>query len=292
MSTAARLGGYAAVLAVAFGGAWAVGATVGPAPAPASVAPVPPPADAMAGMDMDGTTHPPATDGLAATSAGYSLVPQSPTFVAGQPGELAFAVTGADGRPAALDPGMRVAVVRRDAAGFRRPQPALGPDGIWRAPLTLPAGGVWRLLAEVAPRGGPELVLGADLFAEGTFAPVTFPPSRVALVDGYQVRLDGDLVAGRVSQVFATVSRDGRAVTDLEPTAGAFGDLTVLRRSDLADVPASSGGGPVPAPADRSGPGIAFTATAPTPGGYRAFLAFRHAGAVHIAEFTVETRAG
>ena len=243
-------------------------------------------------MSMGGMDHDLMTAGPAPTSSGYTLVPRSPTFVPGQPGELAFTVTGTDGRPAVLDPGMRVAVVRLDSAGFQRPQPVLGPDGVWRAPLVLPAGGVWRLLADVVPRGGPELVLGADLFAQGEFAPVTFTPSRVAQVDGYQVRLDGDLVAGRASQVFATVSRDGRAVTDLEPLQGAFGDLTVLRRSDLADAPASRGDGPEPAPTDRSGPGIAFTTTVPTPGGYRAFLAFRHAGAVHVAEFTLATREG
>lgn len=292
METATRLGGFAGALAVAFGAAWTVGATVGPTPAPA--APVAAPDDGMAGMDMtgmSGMSHSSTGDGLSATSSGYTLVPATTTFVPGRPGELAFTVTGADARPARLDPGMRVAVVRRDASGFRPVVPALGPDGAWRAPLVLPAAGVWRLLVEVAPRGGPELVLGADLFARGDFAPVTFTPSRAAQVDGYQVRLDGDLVAGRSSSVFATVSRDGRGVTDLEPLDGAFGDLTVLRRSDLADVPTGSGGGRAPAPADRSGPGIAFTVTASTAGGYRAFVAFRHAGAVHVAEFTLETRA-
>ncbi len=303
MNAAARLGGYAAALAVAFGAAWAVGATVGPAPVPAPADPAPvvaaqPADDGMAGMDMSGMagmagmSHAAVvTDGLSATSAGYTLVPGGTTFVPGRPGELTFTVVGSDGRPVRLDPGTRVSVVRRDAAGFQQPQPVLGPDGVWRAPIVLPAGGVWRLFAEVAPRGGPELVLGADLFAQGDFTPVTFTPSRVAQVDGYQVRLDGDLVAGRESQVFATVSRDGTAVTDLEPLNGTFGDITVLRRSDLADVPASAGDGPAPAPADRSGPGIAFTTTVPTPGGYRAFIAFQHAGAVHIAEFTLETRA-
>jgi hypothetical protein len=290
VNTAARLGGYAAVLAVAFGAAWAVGATVGPAPDPVAAAVAQPADDGMAGMDMSGVSSSPTGDGLSATSSGYTLVPAGTTFVPGQPGELAFAVVGADGRPATLDPGTRIAVVRRDAAGFQLPQPVLGPDGIWRAPIVLPAGGVWRLFAEVAPRGGPDLVLGTDLFAQGNFAPVTFTPSRVAQVDGYQVRVDGDLVAGRTSQVFATVSRDGRGVTDLEPLHGAFGDITVLRRSDLADVPASAGDGVAPAPAARSGPGIAFTTTVPTPGGYRAFVAFRHAGAVHIAEFTLDTR--
>lgn len=299
MRTAARLGGYATALAVAFGAAWGVGAATRPAVA----APAPAGAD-MSGMDMGdmhagtgGASTAPATvdlttGGLAATAAGYTLTPRATTFTPGQPGQLAFAVTGLDGRPVtAFDPAeMRVSVVRRDAAGFQQPAAVLGPDGLWRAPFTLPAPGVYRLYAGFTPSGGHRIVLGTDLFAPGDFAPVTLPPARVAQIDGYQVRLDGDLVAGRSSQVFATVTRDGRAVTDLEPVSGSFGELTVLRRSDLAQIPVDPGEAPPPAPDDRSGPGIAFTTSVPTPGGYRVFLTFRHAGAPHIAEFTLTTR--
>ncbi len=298
MRTATRLGGYAMALALAFGAAWGVGAVTRP---PAT------PAVAMGGMDM-GDTHArvaggpsaaPATvdlttGGLTATAGGYTLAPQLTTFIPEQPGQLTFAVSGLDGSPVtAFDPArMQLTVVRRDTAGFQRPAAVLGPDGVWRAPLTLPAPGVYRLYADFTPSGGHRLVLGTDLFAPGDFAPDTFAPTRVAQVDGYQVRLDGDLVTGRSSQVFATVTRDGRAVTDLEPVGGSFGDLTVLRRSDLAQIPVAPGESPAPAPDDRSGPGVAFTTRVPTPGGYRVFLTFRHAGAVHIADFTLTTREG
>lgn len=300
MQTAVRLGGYAAVLALAFGAAWGVGAAVRPPVA----APSPVRDDGMAGMDM----HAPAADGpsaatatvdlttggLTATAGGYTLVPRATTFTPGQPGQLAFTVTGLSGRPVtAFDDGrMQLSVVRRDAAGFQQPAVTPGPDGVWRAPFTVPAPGVYRLYADFTPTGGHRLVLGTDVFAPGDFAPVTFTPTRVAQVDNYQVRLDGDLVVGRSSQVFATVSRDGRAVTDLEPVGGAFGGLTVLRRSDLAQVPVEPGESPAPAPDDRSGPGVAFTTRVPTAGGYRVFLTFRHADAVHIAEFTLTTREG
>ena len=304
MQTAVRLGGYAATLALAFGAAWGVGAVTRPPAAPA------PQSGDMGGMDTSDpgmgdmharvapSTAPATVDlttgGLAATAGGYTLVPRATTFVPGQPGQLAFAVAGLDGSPVtAFDPAeMRLSVVRRDTAGFQQPAPVLGRDGVWRAPLTLPAPGVYRLYADFTPSGGHRLVLGTDLFAPGDFAPVPFAAARVAQVDGYQVRLDGDLVTGRSSQVFATVTRDGRAVGDLEPLEGSFGDLTVLRRSDLAQIPVDPGESPAPAPNDRSGPGIAFTTTVPTPGGYRVYLAFRHAGAVHIAEFTLTTREG
>jgi hypothetical protein len=114
-------------------------------------------------------------------------------------------------------------------------------------------------------------------------------PARVALIDGYRVRLDGELVPGGPSQVFATVTRDGAPVTDLEPHFGAFGHLVVLRLPDLALLRVRPDA-PPPAPADRSGPAIAFTIDVPTAGVHQIYLEFRHAGAVHTATFTVPTR--
>ena len=58
--------------------------------------------------------------------------------------------------------------------------------------------------------------------------------TRVAEVDGYQVRLDGDLAVGPPAQVFVTVSRDGAGVTDLEPLDGAFGRIVGLRAGGVA----------------------------------------------------------
>lgn len=284
MNAAVRLGGYAAALALVFGAAWGVGTAVGESP---PVTPVHEPAHAGPGLSPDG---------LAADAAGYALVPQVDMLVPGVPGEFAFTITGPDGRPVTgfdvvHTRAVHLVVVRRDAAGFQHLDPRPGTDGVWRVPLTLPAGGVYRVYADFVPTGGPALTLGVDLFAPGDFTPIPLASSRVAQVDGYQVRLDGDLVPGTDSPVFATVSRGGVAVTDLEPHLGAFGQLVALRRSDLAyvrlrpDVPA-------PATADRSGPGIAFTARVPSAGGYRLFLDFRHGGVVRTAEFTVDTPVG
>lgn len=306
MNAAARLSGYSAALALVFGAAWGVGAAVGaPATAPADPAGIHG-AGHGAAVETQPHSHGAAahshgaaeveSDGLVATAAGYTLVPQVSTLEPGTPGEFAFSVTGSDGRPVTAfdvesEQRMHLIVVRRDAAGFQHLHPALGADGSWRVPLELPAAGVYRAFADFLPTGGPALVLGADLFAPGDFAPIAFPPSRVAQVDGYQVRLDGDLVPGAPSQVFVTISRAGAGVADIEPYLGAFGHLVALRQGDLAylhghpDTPSR-------APADRSGPGIAFTVEVPSPGTYRLFLDFQHAGSVHTAEFTVTTREG
>jgi hypothetical protein len=121
--------------------------------------------------------------------------------------------------------------------------------------------------------------------------PATPPPaaaatSRVAEVDGYQVRLDGDLGVGAAVQVFATISSNGAPVTDLEPVGDAFGRLIAVRAGDLAPAHVHPDATP-PAPTDRAGPGIAFTVEVPGAGAYRLVLDFRHAGAVHTAAFTL-----
>ena len=145
--------------------------------------------------------------------------------------------------------------------------------------------------ASLAPQAPPASVITAPPTAPPTAtipsnvsAPVV--PSRVAEVDGYQVRLDGDLAVGAPAQVFVTVSREGAPVTDLEPLDGAFGHLVATRDGDLRPAHVHPDATP-PAPTDRAGPGIAFTVEVPGGGAYRLVLDFRHAGAVHTAVFTL-----
>jgi hypothetical protein len=216
------------------------------------------------------------------------LVPRTAVIDPGRAGEYVFTVTGRDGAPAVLAGAPRLTVVRADATHLQVLRPARVADGTWRAALTLPAAGPYRVVADVVPVDGPAVTLRADLAAPGPFTPEPFVAARVAEVDGYQVRLDGDLVPGAAVQVFATVGRGGVPVTDLEPVDGGFGRMVALREGDLARVDVHPDAAP-PAPTDRAGPGIAFTAEVPTAATYRLFLDFRHGGALHRAVFTVAT---
>lgn len=324
MGTGVRLGGYVAALAVLFAGAWGIGSVVTPL---ADTAPAAAPTCAkVAGHDPNhesdhdhggaaaptrpAPTQPACADGrgptgqdpvaavqslgLSATQGGFTFAVQDTSFVRDAPSELAFTISGADGRPVtAYDDGhhgaMQVVVIRRDAAGFQHLAPTLGADGVWRAPLSLPGGGVWRAYADFSPTGGPPLVLGTDLFVQGDFTPFTFADTRTAEVDGYQVRVDGNLVPGTQSQIYATVSRDGKPVLDLEPYLNAFGHLVVLRQGDLAYLRVQPITSSAPAPTDRAGPGTAFTVDVPSAGSYRLFVEFVHDGATHTADFSIST---
>jgi hypothetical protein len=263
---------------------------------------------------MAAMAPPPAADGpdpadplgLSATASGYTFVPATTSFGVNTPTTFSFRITGSDGAPvtafdAAPDqefrPGerMNLLVVRRDAAGMQDLSPTMSPDGTWSVPFRLPAAGVWRAYADFIPTGGPRLALGTDLFAPGEFSPFTFPDSRIypptdapADADGYQVRVDGELVPGVSSAVYATVGRRGQAVTGLEPTRGGFGRFVAVREGDLAYIrvrPETTR----PTPTDRAGPAIAFSTEVPTAATYRLFLQYRIDGAPRAAEFTVST---
>jgi hypothetical protein len=291
MPTAVRLGGYLATLALVVAIAWGSVALLGrDGPGP----PGPAASDAVVGAHEhgghqhvhDGADAAPA--GLAATAAGYSLVPQVTSLPLGVTTEYAFTITGSDGRPVTTfdvqhEQPLHMVVVRRDTTGFQHLHPRLGRDGVWRTPLALPAAGVYRMYADLVPTGGPALTLGTDLFVAGDFVPEPAGASRVARVDGYEVRLDGELTPGGTARLVATVTRDGRPVSGLEPYLGAYGHLVALRQSDLAYLHVH--------PADGAGPGpaVAFDADIASAGTYRLFLDFRHGGVVRTADFTIAT---
>ncbi|GAA3550686.1 hypothetical protein GCM10022222_37770 [Amycolatopsis ultiminotia] len=296
MNTAAKLSAYGVALALVAGGGWGIGTAVGPFSGAAGVHGE---EDAGHGDAHSGTVAEAAnTDqpgGLASSRGAYTLTPTSTTLTPGTTNPFAFRITGPDGAAVTAfdvehEKRMHFIVVRRDTAGYQHLHPQLGPDGTWTVPLPVKEAGSYRAFADYTPAGGSGTTLGVDLVAPGDFRPVAHPGSRLATVDGYQVRLTGDLVPGRASKVTATVTRNGAEITDLQPYLGAYGHLVALRQGDLAYLHVHPDG----APGDgktAAGPAVNFFAEVPSAGGYRLFLDFRHGGAVHTAEFTVSTTA-
>jgi hypothetical protein len=286
-----RLGAYVVGLLVVFGGAMGLGSLVGPVAGTA--------APHAASQALHGghapLGDPPAADvpgGLQTAQDGYRLVPVTTALTAGGVTDFAFRVLGPDRAPVTRytpthERSLHLVVVRRDLSGFQHVHPALGADGVWRIPLTVPASGQYRVFADFQPAGRSRpLALGVDVPAVGDYRPIPLPaPARTATVDGYTVNLAGDLVAGGASTVALRVSRDGKPVTDLQPYLGAYGHLVALRDGDLAYLhvhPDGAAGDGRTAP----GPEITFHAEVPSAGTYRLYLDFRHAGRVHTAEFT------
>lgn len=303
MNTPAKLAAFGAGLVAVFGAATGVGAVVGPVgPAAADGAAA---HDTAAGDDAahgGGASHgdeaPSGDDaaqlpgGLAVSEDGYTLALDRPALPAGDDVPLSFRVLGPDGHAVTgfevrHDEDLHLIAVRRDLAGYQHVHPEPGADGVWRVPLDLSPGS-WRVFADFAASAdGEDRTLGTDLQVAGDYTPAPLPePSRTAEVDGYEVTLDGDLVAGEESELTLTVRRDGAPVTDLQPYLGAYGHLVALRTGDLAYLHVHPTGEPGDG-VTPSGPGITFATTTPSVGSYRLFLDFRHGDVVRTAAFTV-----
>lgn len=297
MKTSIKVGGYLAGLAAVFAAALGTGAAVGPDSPP-------PPAGHDAGHDSGhaadggetgaagGADHVPG--GLLVAQDGYRLTPVTTSLTAGAATDVAFRITGPDGRPVTAytpthDKDLHLIVVRRDLSGYQHLHPRMAGDGTWSVRLPVAAAGQYRFFADFQPAARSEpLTLGVDLPAAGAYQPRPLPPpTRTTTVDGYQVSLAGELVPGTDSKLTLTVTKDGEPVTDLQPYLGAYGHLVALRTGDLAYLHVHPEGEPGDGKT-KAGPAVTFFAEVPTAGTYRLFLDFKHGDVVRTAEFTVE----
>ncbi|ABW15096.1 secreted protein [Parafrankia sp. EAN1pec] len=291
MNTITKLSAFGAALALVVGGAYGVGAAVGPLDA-ATTSP-----EHSSDTDGHGGTGPDeasdnASDlpgGLASSLSGYAFTPTVSTLTPNNTDDFTFRITGPGGEAVTAfdvehDKRMHLIVVRRDGSAFQHLHPTMAPDGTWSVPLSVRTAGSYRAFADFTPTGATATTLGVDLTAPGLFEPITYPPTRSASVDGYEVTLAGNLIGGQASPLTLTVHKDGQPVTDLEPYLGAYGHLVALREGDLAYLHVHPNGEDTSA-----GPDIPFVADVPTEGRYRLFLDFRHDGVVRTAEFTVPT---
>ena len=289
MNTATKVGGFLAALGALFGVAVGVGQLVGPTPEPASDV-------AAHGGHDDGTSEAASSSedvpgGLMISQNGYTLSLGDNQVEPGRDVGVSFTINGPTGKPVTEydvehEKRLHLIAVRRDFTGFQHVHPELGSDGVWSAKLDLTSG-QWRLFADFKAADADALTLGADLAVGGDYRPE--PPggeSRTAQVDGYTVKLDGDLTAGKDAKLTLDVSRDGKPVTDLQPYLGAYGHLVALRSGDLAYLHVHPDGTPGDGKT-QPGPQVVFYAAVPSAGTYHLYLDFQHDGVVRTASFAV-----
>jgi hypothetical protein len=282
MSSAAKLGSFAALVLLVFGGAVAAGGAIGPDRAGSDTGAE---ENAMGGHGGAEESAPAPVRGLAVSTDGLKLALQETNLQEGRQTELAFSILDSDGRPVREfevehEKRMHVIVVRRDGQGFQHVHPELGDDGVWRVALTLPDAGAYRVFADFVHDGEAQ-TLASDLAVDGEadYRPLSAPTTTASTDDGYEVRLDtGVLRAGREAELSFTVSRDGKPVRTQE-YLGAGGHLVALREGDLAYLHVHP---------EEHGDAVAFMTEFPTEGRYRLYLQFKHQGEVHTAEFTQE----
>jgi len=271
-----RLAAYGVLLAAVLGGGAAVGAALGPEPdedPPGAHDEAAPPAD-------DGL--PP---GLSASRDGYHLALETTVIPADTPSELALVIHDPMGEvlteyEVEHDKELHLVIVSRDLRTYAHVHPERDEHGTWRVMAPPLPAGPYRLYADFVPAGSHGITLGAELGVAGEFTPRPIPaPSPVATVDGYEVTLGGELVAGRSATLTVTVHRDGEPVTDLDPYLGALGHLVAIREGDLAYLHVH----PLDDPDGPGGPDVSFRIDVPTSGTYGLFFDFSHGGEVRTA---------
>ncbi|WP_353814620.1 heavy-metal-associated domain-containing protein [Agromyces sp. SYSU T00266] len=231
--------------------------------------------------------------GLAVSHRGITLSDLAAPARAGEAGEISFTLTDASGAAVTAveishDRPLHLIVVRTDGAHFRHVHPELDDDGTWRIPFAFDAAGTHRVFADVTPSElGEAITLTSTIEVAGEFRPEPrVADVRTSTVAGLAVEVVGALVAGRVSELVFTVTRDGEPVTALEPYLGAYGHLIALRQGDLAYLHVH----PLGEPGDgvtEPGPEIVFMAIAPTAGRYLLYLDVQEGGVVRSIPFVV-----
>jgi hypothetical protein len=264
----------------------------------------------MAGMEHSATPSPSASDdsmasmpgmepaatgdGLAAEKSGYRMTARSVGLPAGKAVGYRFGIAGPDGRPVtrfAVDQTKRMHfyAIRSDLTGFQHLHPTMGGDGTWTAPLAALRPGTWRLYASFVPDSGAgkgkNFVLSRTVRVPGTATASPLPKaSGTTTVDGYTVTVKGAPMAGMAHQLTATVTQNGRPVTDLQPYLGTYAHLTAFHQGDLAfahlhpETEAEGGHG---------GPTLSFHAEFARSGDWRLFLQFQTGGTLHTAALTL-----
>ncbi|AZT94749.1 MAG: heavy-metal-associated domain-containing protein [Brevibacterium aurantiacum] len=250
--------------------------------------------DAMNGDEHEGHNAGASSLGLGLAQDGYQLTAVSAPTATGTEGELLLTVTGPDGNPVTdfeleHEKELHLIAVRADGQHFRHVHPQMNDDGTWSIPWQWEAAGSYRVFADFVPaETGEGITLSTSVQVAGDYDPVPAEPAATTSVNGFDVSVEGDLVAGSTSELTMTITRDGEPVTTLEPYLGAFGHLVALRDGDLAYLHVHPHGD-APQAGETSGPEIVFEATAPTEGRYLLYLDFQIDGQVHTAPLVIDT---
>ena len=293
MTAPTKLAGFAAALAVLFGGGALAGGAIDPDRDE--------PADAHAQKPSEGDAHGEKKSGdhggsekaahpvrgVAVAENGLRLAIDDPELRRNKTETLRFRVIEDESGETVRDfdvehtKRMHVIVARRDLTGFQHLHPEQNPDGSWSLPLKLKDAGSYRLFADFAHED-EKTTLATDLRVDGEADLRSLPaPAATAISDGgYDVRLDaGAVERGKEAELRFNITQNGRRVQP-EEYLGAGGHLVALREGDLAFLHVH--------PTDDHA--AAFAATFPTAGKYRLFLQFQHNGRVQTVAFTQEVR--
>jgi len=272
---APKLGIFAFGLVSAFAVAAVAGASFGPIDVGAS--------EDHATMPS-GTNEALTMSGLTIASDGFQLVTNVSSVEANAPAIITFRIERADGSSVVKfdllnERRLHLIVLSRDLVDYFHLHPSMDQDGTWQVELPPLRPNSYRVYADFQPNGAQRVTLATDLAVPGLMVLVDIPgPAQHVEVDDYTVSLAADQVPGESALTF-DVSLAGQSVAT-DRYLGAAGHLVIIRVGDLGYLHAHA--------IDDAAQTVHFMAEFPTPGMYRLFFEFEHAGKVRIASFTVE----
>ena len=223
----------------------------------------------------------PVGDGTKASEVGYTMrevrVPARP----GARGEVGFVIENFEGQPQTefleeQTKQLHLYVVRDDDEVFRHLHPTMADDGTWTAPVTLPTGGDYRVIAEFVAEdeggNGDHVILGTTSTVRGPAGPVEDqdPTVRVEVEAVPDVGQNGRLR-------LAVRDAEDRPVR-LDTYLGTWAHVTGFQRDSGAMLHLH----PLSAPeVTEDGSRLTFHSEVAEPGEYQLFVQVRIDGFVH-----------
>lgn len=232
-------------------------------------------------------------DGLSNSHDGYRLVLVTTPDRRGEAVPVVFQILNRQGKPQTAYQRhrswrMHLYALRDDMHAYQHVRPRWR-GGIWRAAISVPDGGQYRIFVEFVPvrEDGTShpVLLGAPFTVAGdtTFVPLP-PPAATAKVGGLTVsRPDGAAQPIRGKQTtlrFTVTGTSGR----LRPHLGGYGHVTAYHSMTLAVTHLYPVGAAEGSATSRE---LAFQARFAERGEHRVFVEFRIGDKVHTAAFTV-----
>lgn len=185
-------------------------------------------------------------------------------------------------------------IVSKDLGWFVHEHPEAQTDGTFTISQTFPAGGEYRVFADVAPKGAGSNVLLTTLKVSGS-APLweaTLKPTPTTTeADGIQAQLkfaDNPLPIGKTTPLtfVLTDAATGKPIRDLEPYLGAMGHLIMIHQDGQTFVHSHPMEDDA-AMASAKGGSVAFNARFPKSGIYKAWGQFQRGGKVVTLSFVM-----
>lgn len=207
----------------------------------------------------------------------------------GKPIELTFRVLNPDTGKVVNDFAivheklMHLFVVSENLEFFAHEHPVPQKDGSFTLSLTLPYGGMYRLLADFYPSGSVPQLAVTTLFLKGQAEPprltVAESPCKATNLTATLRTEPEELLAGLESRLTFSLA----PAEDLQPYLGAWGHM-LAASSDLIDLLHVH-------PFLVKGGDIQFNIIFPRPGLYRIWTQFQRAGQVNLVVFTAPVKA-